>query len=88
MKYSIGHFLIGEVFKTKGEDHTGRPQVGKYSATKSNQHPNSQEKIQKKARHCLPMPSVVIKWRTVSVEQFFQQRNMQLLETDPLHNLN
>ena len=57
VKNSIGHFSVGEVFKTKGEDHTGRPQAGKYSATKSNQHPNSQEKIQKKAGHCLPMPS-------------------------------
>ena len=47
VKNSIGHFSIGEVFKTKGEDHTWRPQAGKYSATKRNQHPNSQEKIQK-----------------------------------------
>lgn len=48
VKNSIGHFSVGEVFKTKGEDHTGRPQVGKYSATKSNQHPNSQGKNRNK----------------------------------------
>ena len=50
VKNSIGHFSIGEVFKTKGEDHTGRPQAGKYSATKSNQHPNSQEKKKTKKK--------------------------------------
>ena len=48
VKNSIGHFSVGEVFKTKGEDHTGRPQAGKYSATKSNQHPNSQGKNRNK----------------------------------------
>ena len=37
VKNSIGHFSIGEVFKTKGEDHTWRPQAGKYSATTTSQ---------------------------------------------------